>query len=404
MIKVIKNSTEYEAAMARLEVLMATNPAPGSIEEAELELLSLVIDDYERSILPRLEVNPLDAIRLRMEQMSLRPKDLEMYIGARSKVSEVLSGKRPLSLEMIKKLHRGLGIPAEVLLGQDEVIDLSELDAVDYTKFPLAEMFNEGCFPDFKGTLRDLKDYAAEFVRSFLSDSGTTLVLRRAPQAQRGNKVADELAMIAWRACVLKKARSHKVTVKFDRGAMSDEWFGDLIQLSRFAQGPKLAAEFLAQSGIVLVVQKHFSRTFLDGAAMLDGDTPVVAVTLRHDRIDNFWFVLIHELAHVKKHLTPELALIEDDLDSSNEGLNIEKEADDIANQVLIPPQSWEGIQRRLPLTSEEVQEIARQLKISPAIVAGRIRHETKNYKLYTGVIGRKGQVSPLFFEEKGLA
>lgn len=397
MVKVIKNETEYAAAMQRLDALMVASPASGSDDESELELLALVIEAYERATLPPIAPTPLDAIRLRMDAMQLRPKDLEPFIGARSKVSEVLAGKRPLSLEMIKRLHRGLGIPADVLLADSETVDLDELDSVEYDKFPLAEMLSMGCFPDFKGTIRELKEYAAEHVRNFLRSTTASPLLRRAALAQRGNKVADNLAMLAWRACVLKNARGQKLKAKFDREVMTEEWFRDLIQLSRFNDGPKLAAEFLAQSGIVLVIQKHFSRTFLDGAAMLDGEIPVVAITLRHDRMDHFWFVLIHELAHVKLHLTSELSLIEDDLESGSEGLAIEQEADAFASKMLIPADSWTSICAQLPLSLEGLFECARQLKIAPAILAGRIRHETKNYRLYSGVIGKKGQVSPFF-------
>ncbi len=70
--------------------------------------------------------------------------------------------------------------------------------------------------------------------------------------------------------------------------------------------------------GISFVIEKHFKRTFLDGAAMLDGDRPIVALTLRHDRIDNFWFALLHEVAHVALHLSPESPVFIDDLDRTN--------------------------------------------------------------------------------------
>lgn len=116
-VKVIKSEKEYEAAMARLSSLMDADPAPDSEEEAELELLALVIEDYERGIVHSPSPSPLDAILFRVDQQNLSRADLVPYIGSLPKVSEVLTGKRQLSIAMIRRLHQGLGIPADVLLG-----------------------------------------------------------------------------------------------------------------------------------------------------------------------------------------------------------------------------------------------------------------------------------------------
>ena len=85
---------------------------------------------------------------------------------------------------------------------------------------------------------------------------------------------------------------------------LDDEWFENLIRLSRFSNGPLLAREYLHDSGIAFVALRHFPKTYLDGAAMKrkDGKHAVI-LTLRYDRLDNFWFVLIHELAHIKLHI-----------------------------------------------------------------------------------------------------
>lgn len=115
-IKVIKSKKEYGAAMDRLSALMAIDPQRGSDEGNELELLALVIADYERTTVPLPVADPVEAILFRMDQDGLTRKDLIPYIGSISKVSEVLLRKRPLSLAMIRRLNAGLGIPAEVLI------------------------------------------------------------------------------------------------------------------------------------------------------------------------------------------------------------------------------------------------------------------------------------------------
>lgn len=112
--KIIKTAEEYEKALAYLESLMDAKPA--SRDEEELELWSLLIERYEEESFPIDLPDPVDAIRFRMEQEGLRQKDLVKFMPGKNRVSEVLNHKRPLSLGMIRSLHRGLGIPAEVLL------------------------------------------------------------------------------------------------------------------------------------------------------------------------------------------------------------------------------------------------------------------------------------------------
>lgn len=112
--KVIKTEEDYDAALLRIEELMDLQPITEVV--AEMELLATLVEVYEAKVYPMPRVKPVAAIRFRMEQQELKQKDLVPYIGSKSKVSEVLSGKRSLSISMIRNLHEGLGIPLEVLL------------------------------------------------------------------------------------------------------------------------------------------------------------------------------------------------------------------------------------------------------------------------------------------------
>lgn len=152
---------------------------------------------------------------------------------------------------------------------------------------------------------------------------------------------------------------------------------------------PRLAREQLGMAGITLVIEPHFKGTYLDGAAMLDEGRPVVAMTLRHDRLDNFWFVLMHELAHVAKHLDEAHPLFTDDLDSLVELDRIEREADDIAGEALIPQIAWQKSAARTSHLTTDVVALAEKLGVHPAIVAGRVRHETKNFRLLARQLGQ---------------
>lgn len=118
--KILKTEAEYEAALMQVQKLM--NAKPGTPKSDRFDLWAKLVEDYENAHYPIEPPDPIDAILFRMEQQGLKPKDLEPYLGNKSKVSEVLSRKRRLTLSMIRKLHRGLGISAETLLAEQPVI------------------------------------------------------------------------------------------------------------------------------------------------------------------------------------------------------------------------------------------------------------------------------------------
>ncbi len=118
-IKVIHNEEAYEAALHEIEKLMDKNPSRGSDKFEELELLALVIKAYEEKRFGALKTPHLiDAIKFRMEQMGLSASDLRECLGSRSRVSEVLSGKRELSKNMMRALHERLHIQGDILLAK----------------------------------------------------------------------------------------------------------------------------------------------------------------------------------------------------------------------------------------------------------------------------------------------
>jgi HTH-type transcriptional regulator/antitoxin HigA len=112
--KIIKTEAEYEAMLKRVGDLM--DAKPGSPDEDELRLLGLIVEHYEQEHYPIGPPTPLEAIEFFMDQNGLTKADMTQYLGSPSKVSEVLNGKRALSKTMIRKLVKGLSIPAEILL------------------------------------------------------------------------------------------------------------------------------------------------------------------------------------------------------------------------------------------------------------------------------------------------
>ncbi|GAA3978450.1 helix-turn-helix domain-containing protein [Mucilaginibacter dorajii] len=116
MLKPIKTEQEYDDALARVYELMQTKIIEGSANSDELEILSILIKEHELVHYPVGHPNPLEAIKFRMDQMNLSESELSNILGNRSRKSEILSGKRKLSLSMIRKLTQILNIPAEVLI------------------------------------------------------------------------------------------------------------------------------------------------------------------------------------------------------------------------------------------------------------------------------------------------
>ena len=112
--KIIKTAEEYDQALIRLENIFDSKP--GTTEGEELELLALLIDNYEKEFCPIAFPDPIEAIRFRMEQMGYTDSDLAKVLGFRSRVSEIMNRKRKLSISMIRKLNRDLHIPTDVLV------------------------------------------------------------------------------------------------------------------------------------------------------------------------------------------------------------------------------------------------------------------------------------------------
>jgi len=116
-IQPIRTDADYKAALAAVPPLFDNEPDPDSDEGAAFDAMITLIEAYERKHYPVGPVDPIDAIKFHMEQQGLGPKDLQPMLGGLNRVYEVLARTRPLTLPMIRRLHRQLGIPAESLIG-----------------------------------------------------------------------------------------------------------------------------------------------------------------------------------------------------------------------------------------------------------------------------------------------
>lgn len=389
-VRVIESEADYSAALEQMSALMASEPAAGSDSERLLKTLAVLVRDYESARYPIAAPDPVEAIKFRMEQQGMAPKDLIPYLGSRSRVSEVLAKKRSLTLAMIRSLNRGLGIPAASLLG--DRADANTEFNLDWKRVPFADMRKRGWINRMPHDASD----ARQLLESWMDP---VRILEFAPLYRRhvrSAKPVDQEKLVIWTAQVAKKALNHRPSGKFD-SSWSMEFLRDVARISVFKNGPSLVREFLDQHGIVMLVEPALS-SWLDGAAIMCRNLPVIALTLRHDRLDNFWFVVMHELVHLLKHLGPDAMSFYDDLDSDDQADPREVEADRLAAEALIPSDEWRASPASKLRSADAVNHLARRLKIHPAIVAGRIRKVCNDYRVLSGMVGQ-GEVRKHFPE-----
>ena len=403
--KIIKTPAEYETVRVEAARLVALDPPVGTSDADRLELLAVLLADYEKKHFPLPDPDPIEAIRFRMEQEGLTQQDLVPYIGSKSRVSEVLAGRRRLTLPMIRALSGSLGIPLRVLVQPDVAPRIASAAAMvlDWRRFPLREMAKRGYFGAL-GNVRAIRDSGETLIRQFLAplESRGHAMLTKQSNHIRSDQKSEQFALFAWSAWVIRQALASEPAGGYHPGMVDDEFMRQVARLSWSAQGPILAREFLSRHGISLIIERHLPKTYLDGAALLlDLGHPVIGMTLRYDRLDNFWHCLMHELAHLRLHLLSEGAAFYDDLEA--EGDARETEADELARETLVPLKVWKTSPASTVRSPDAAISLARRLNVHPAVVAGRMRHESKDFRILTSLLGHVRELFPEYHGRKGI-
>ena len=278
---------------------------------------------------------------------------------------------------------------------KEQNVDYSVLDY--FNDCPFNEMFNKGWFSSFfSGSLKDGKENRDEIILKFvgsLNIQNFAMAYNRKSESVESKNT--DTALMAWRIRVMNIASEEQIA-EWDKSVLTKGFFSDLVNLSYLKEGPRLAKEFLNKAGIYFVVQEHLTGSHLDGCSMLMPDGhPLIALTLRYDRIDSFWFTLFHELAHVKYDLSEGNTAYFDDM-TNEMSKEIEIRADKFANDMLISEEDWDSSHLSIKSSSLDVIEFANRLRISPAIPAGRLRFQNNNYYIFTNLVGN-GEVRKLF-------
>lgn len=199
---------------------------------------------------------------------------------------------------------------------------------------------------------------------------------------------SDDLALLAWKAHVTRRAEQI-IRDRRPRFKLTDvRWLRDLVRMSASVEALCQVGDFLLQRGIVLIFEPQIPGMKVDGASFLVDDIPIIGMTLLKDTLDNFWFTLLHEIAHVILHFQTGLqAGFFDDVDCEQVD-EIENEANQFAANLLIPEDIWVRSPARISKSPEPIESLAKQLGIHPAIIFGKVRMERRNYAIFSDRIG----------------
>ena len=396
-IKPIKTKKDYTEALTYIETLMAQSPAPNSEKGNQLSILVTLVEKYESEQFPIELPDPIAAITFRMEQKGLTQKDLIPYIGSRSRVSEILSGKRSLTRQMIHNLHSGLNIPLESLSSEPAVFDESGNIQPQYWNNSLVkEMSEKGYFGNSTFSPSNKEHLLREFFSEYELMQKMSAHLR---QSRHANISTDKKALLAWSVRVQKKGKGKKNVVKYEKGMIDLAVMKDLAKLSIRENGPIQAMKDLRKKGVIVVIEPHLPRTRLDGAVFMNhGENPIVGLTIRHDRLDNFWFTLMHEIAHIVLHYNDNAPIFYDNADEEDSGDVKEKEANDLAAEALVPEAKWETSAAKITPSPMAIKSLANELGVHESIVAGYTRYKKQNFR-YVRDIVNSAKIPPSLFD-----
>lgn len=324
-------------------------------------------------------------------------RTLSVVLGkGETTINKLVSGRQGVDAETALMLEETFGVPAERFLGLQKEFELAQARivmrpdpgratrALLYGDLPVAEMIKRGWIN--AKNVRDTKSVDAELVRFF--GVNRTEDIEVLPHAAKKTEVSSPPtpSQLAWLYRVRQIAVDMLVP-QYSKQAL----LGALPKLRSMAispQGVELVPRTLAGCGIRFVIVESLVSAKIDGVCFwLNGRSPVIGMTLRFDRIDNFWFVLRHEIEHVLRGHGQNIAMLDAQLegDRAGTGPHVDEEervANNAAQEFLVPSAQMEAfVARKAPFFSErDLVGFAKLMKVHPGIVAGQLQRITQRY------------------------
>jgi HTH-type transcriptional regulator/antitoxin HigA len=326
------------------------------------------------------------------EQMEIRgwvQEEMAEILGISIKhLNSILQDKQSLTIENAKKLASAFDTSPQYWLNLDndyrlwldqeqrEPIDTVKTKTLIYSRMPVRDMMKKSWIR----TTRDVNMLKDEVKRYWQIDDLNFNMLEEAVAPLYKKSEAYNQFNAYYAATWFQMAK--KTSENFDVPAYDKAALGGLSQqIAGFTRRDGGIADFLHElnaCGVKFFVLPHLEKTYLDGAAFLQNGTPVIVYTARYKRIDNFWFTVAHEIAHVLRHLSAENSFILDNLSEETADAQ-EKEANDLAATALKHHEILDFLEPNLNyLTVPRIMECAEAIKIHPAIIIGALAFNGK--------------------------
>jgi len=220
-------------------------------------------------------------------------------------------------------------------------------------------------------------------------------------RSRQQSELMNEMATFAWLCRVTDKATAEKKTL-FSAAKFNQRAITHLVRLSKDNFGPREAIQYLEKHGIRIVIENSLPGMRVDGASfVVPSFGPVIGLTLRYDRLDNFWFTLLHELAHIVLHLRDDSddVFVDSIEDGDREESEVEAEANAFAKDSFVPRDAWLRSDAFRYATEPAILALAEKFEIHPAVIAGRLRFEKKRYQEFSQLLGTNKVRSVLLTE-----
>jgi HTH-type transcriptional regulator / antitoxin HigA len=324
-------------------------------------------------------------IKEEMDERGWSQRDLAFILGCSEQaINPILNGKRGISPEMAKALGVAFDVPAEFFANLQQAYDLAQARTPDpsvavrrsmQSAYPVREMIRRGWIEAADANMLELQ------LRAFFEDQDVPYMAHAARKSSYEEKEipAPQLAWLFRVRQIAKSISVPKYSEKALRSALANDFPALLYAPDEVRQVPRI----LADCGIKLVFVEKLPNAKIDGVCFwLDG-APVIGMSLQHDRIDNFWFVLRHECEHVLNQHGKEEEMIDIDLDATATSISEEERiANDAAANFCAPSQRLdEWLLRKQPYYYErDVLAFSRTIQRHPGIVIGQIRRKLNRY------------------------